>query len=90
MKLSHIYGIRRFFRTYLPRNLASLSCFGKGRNCELRQEEHDWFRIDEEYVGCYYCREVRHISLLDDETATALCVLNEAKRGHETVADDIF
>jgi hypothetical protein len=57
-KNKHPYRFRRWWRERLPWLLINLGIAKKGRHCELVGAEHDWYNIDDERSGCYYCRTI--------------------------------
>ena len=52
------YRKRTWLRSYLPWFLINLGIARKGKDCEQRGGQHEWYNSDNEYSECYHC-EVR-------------------------------
>ena len=47
-------------RKFLPWFLINRGFAKKGKDCEASGSGHEWYRIDEEVLGCYHC-EVKKV-----------------------------
>lgn len=55
----HPYEFRLRIRERLPWFLINLGIADKGKDCEKVGAKHVWFNIDNQFSGCYYCKELR-------------------------------
>jgi hypothetical protein len=53
---NHPYYSRLWWRTKLPWFLIEKGWASKGINCKLVKAKHHWYKIDDIYSGCYYCK----------------------------------
>tara|TARA_R110000772_G_scaffold41175_3_gene95770 strand:- start:7 stop:246 length:240 start_codon:yes stop_codon:yes gene_type:complete len=58
LKNKHPYESRRWWRSKLPWFLINWGIADKGTDCELVNSHHDWYNIDNENSGCYYCKKI--------------------------------
>lgn len=58
MNYNHPYYNRLWWRLKLPWFLIELGFAKKGKNCELVNATHEWYKIDNLNSGCYYCNKI--------------------------------
>ena len=58
MVKKHPYRYRLWWRKRLPWFLIDLGIADKGKDCELVNAEHSWYKIDNKTSGCYYCKKI--------------------------------
>ncbi len=56
--INHPYSKRTKLRGKLPWFLIKLGIASKGKDCNLVNAEHHWYKIDDESSGCYHCEVV--------------------------------
>ena len=52
------YRLRSWLRGQLPWVLVNHGWMQKGRDCEAKGGQHEWYNIDNENSGCYHCSVV--------------------------------
>ncbi len=60
--VTHPYERRLRLRLRLPWFLIRLGIARKGKDCDIVNAEHKWYNIDNDYFGCYYCRQIKPVN----------------------------
>lgn len=55
----HPYAIRTWFRSHLPWFLINIGLASKGKDCELVNAKHHWYKKDDVHSACYHCEIVK-------------------------------
>jgi len=53
------YRKRTWLRHFLPWFLIDLGVADKGKDCEKKGGEHEWYNINNKKSGCYHCNVIR-------------------------------
>lgn len=59
----HLYRYRLWWRSRLPWMLINMGIARKGKDCHNVNAKHSWYKIDDNYKGCYYCRRIEKYKL---------------------------
>ena len=57
--LAKPYRLRSLIRGHAPWLLINLGLAQKGRDCEAKGAQHEWYNVDNSKSGCYYCQAER-------------------------------
>ena len=53
------YRKRTWLRTILPWFIIDLGIADKGKDCKLKNGNHEWYNIDNKQSGCYHCKVIK-------------------------------
>lgn len=62
------YRLRSYIRGNSPWFLIDLGWMAKGKDCEARGAEHEWYNLDNVSSGCYHCEIIRKGQLWMQQT----------------------